>query len=175
MNIRKPVDYSAMYASLDTLMAAGLPQMKLYCEIGSLVSSRAEKGSAVAAAEYLRETYPEAHGFSPRNLRRMRDFYRMYQDDSQQIELAMWVGWTQNVVIMEADLTMDERVWYLKATLFFVWSKLELTRRIAANAHLEILLDSVDSVCYTETVESAQENDNDQNTICLPRQYLEKS
>ena len=71
MNIRKPTDYTAMFAALDTLMAAQLPQMELYCEIGWLVS-RAEKGAAVAASEYLQAAYPAAEGFSPRNLRRMR-------------------------------------------------------------------------------------------------------
>ena len=51
MNVRKPVDYSAMFRALDTLMTADLPQMELYCEIGRLVSSRRSKGAAVAAAE----------------------------------------------------------------------------------------------------------------------------
>ena len=74
MNVRKPVDYSAMFAALDILMAAELPQIELYREIGKLVSSRPEKGAAVAAAEYLSKAYPNAAGFSPRNLRRMRDF-----------------------------------------------------------------------------------------------------
>ena len=76
MNVRKPVDYSAMFEALDTLMAADLPQMELYCEIGQLVSGRPEKGAAVAAAEYLCAAYSDASGFSPRNLRRMREFYR---------------------------------------------------------------------------------------------------
>lgn len=53
MNVRKPADYSALFAALDALTAADLPQMKLYCEIGRLVSSRPEKGAAAAAAEYL--------------------------------------------------------------------------------------------------------------------------
>jgi len=51
MNVRKLVDYSAMFAALDTLMAADLPQMELYCEIGKLVSGRPEKGAAVWMAE----------------------------------------------------------------------------------------------------------------------------
>ena len=72
MNVRKPVDYSGMFAALDTLMAADSPQMELYCEIGQLVSGRRSKGAAVAAAEYLASTYPDASGFSPRNLRRPR-------------------------------------------------------------------------------------------------------
>ena len=78
MNVRKATDYSAMFAALDKLVAAALTQMELYCEIGRLVSSRPEKGAAVAAAEYLSTTHPDATGFSPRNLRRMREFYRAY-------------------------------------------------------------------------------------------------
>ena len=80
MNIRKPTDYTAMFAALDTLMAAQLPQIELYCEIGRLVSGRAEKGATVAASEYLQDTYPATEGFSPRNLRRMRAFYMAYEE-----------------------------------------------------------------------------------------------
>ncbi len=105
MNVRRPVDYSAMFAALDTLMAAALPQMELYCEIGKLVSDRPEKGAAVAAADYLRATYPDAPDFSPRNLRRMREFYRTYESTPEVLAGAMTIGWTQNVVILEADLT----------------------------------------------------------------------
>lgn len=43
MNIRKPTDYTTMFAALDALMAAQLPQMELYREIGRVVSGRAEK------------------------------------------------------------------------------------------------------------------------------------
>ena len=74
MNVRKPVDYSTMFSALDELMAAALPQMELYHGIGQLISSRPEKGAAVAAAEYLSSTQADASGFSPRNLRRMREF-----------------------------------------------------------------------------------------------------
>lgn len=33
MNIRKPTDYTAMFAALDKLMAAQLPQMELYLKL----------------------------------------------------------------------------------------------------------------------------------------------
>ena len=65
MNIRKPADYSVLFSELDKLIAAQLPQMELYREIGRVVSSRAEKGAAVAASEHLQVTYPAAEGFSP--------------------------------------------------------------------------------------------------------------
>ena len=59
MNVRKPIDYGAMFAALDTLMELNLPQMGLYSEIGHLVSARPEKGAAVVAAEYMRATYSD--------------------------------------------------------------------------------------------------------------------
>ena len=43
MNIRKPTDYAAMFAALDAAVAAQLPQMELYCEIGLVVSGRDRK------------------------------------------------------------------------------------------------------------------------------------
>lgn len=73
MNIRKNIDYSEMYAALDTAMAAERQQMELYCEIGKAVCRRTEKGAAVAAAEYLSKQYPDVQGFSPRNLRRIQE------------------------------------------------------------------------------------------------------
>ena len=124
MNVRKPVDYSAMFAALDALMAADLPQMELYCEIGRLVNGRSAKGAAVAAAEYLADTYPDASGFSPRNLRRMREFYRAYENAPEVLAQAMTIGWTQNVVILETELTPQDRAWYIQSAHQFRWSKL---------------------------------------------------
>ncbi len=151
MNIRKNIDYRDMYAALDRAMASEMGQMELYCTIGKAVSLRPEKGAAVAAAKYLTERYPDAHGFSPRNVRRMRDFYRTYENHHPALTtLALQIGWTQNVVILEADLPMELREWYLRAVKQFDWSKAELTDNIADNAHEKIVLAIEDDVCYSE-------------------------
>lgn len=123
MNVRKNIDYSDMFAALDALMATNLPQMEMYHEIGRLVSDRREKGAAVSSAEYLQSTYPDMIGFSPRNLRRMREFYRAYADTPEVMDETMSLGWTQNMVILEADLTTRGRLWYIRAALRFGWSK----------------------------------------------------
>lgn len=65
----------------------------------------------------------------------MRDFYRTYEDHPDMLSLALQLGWTQNIVILEADLSMELRKWYLKASKQFAWSKGELAERIANNAH----------------------------------------
>ena len=152
MNIRKVIDYSEMYAELDKAMAADIPQMELYCEIGKAVCRRTEKGAAVAAAAYLSRQYPDAQGFSPRNLRRMRDFYRSYQDQPALLSLAMELGWTQNVVILESGLSTELREWYLKAAMQFGWSKAELQVNMASGLHEKIVLDFEQKVCDNEAV-----------------------
>ena len=156
MNIRKNNDYSEMYKELDKLMEQQLPQMELYCAIGKAVCQRTEKGAAVMASEYLNKHYPDAKGFSPRSLRRMRDFYRTYENHSALLSRAMKLGWIQNVVIMEADLTMDLREWYMKAVEQFGWSKTELIANIEMNAHENIILAIEEEVCYIVEQEEKQ-------------------
>ena len=80
----------------------------------------------------------------------MREFYRTYESDPTVMVEAMTIGWTQNVVILEAELTVQERAWYIWAASQLKWSKLELQKKIATNAHMEISLDITDAVCYTE-------------------------
>lgn len=160
MNIRKQIDYSEMYEELDRLMLQQLPQMELYCGIGRSVCRRNEKGAAVMASEYLNKQYPDTKGFSPRNLRRMRDFYRTYENHPAVLSCAMHLGWIQNVVIMEADLPMDLREWYIKAAKQFGWSKTELIAMIASEVHLQIALNDEEIIC---------DNSNSDNEIsCRP-------
>ena len=172
MNVRKPTDYSALFAALDSLLAAGLPQMELYCGIGRLVSGRPEKGTAVATAEYLQVAYPDTAGFSPRSLRRMRDFYHTYEDVPKLMAEAMTIGWTQNIVILESELTLQERAWYIRAVQQFGWTKLKLVEQIATSAHREIVLDLTEEVCYTEENSTMERVNDDKDTLYLHRQHL---
>ena len=146
MNIRKPTDYTTLFTALD---------------------------AAVAASEYLQEAYPAADGFSPRNVRRMRDFYRMYGDTPELLAAAMRLNWTQNVVIMEAELTMDERCWYIRKAAESGLSKTELLRMIERAEHSEIALGESVDTCYTvENDEFSEKNRYEEYPVYLPRQYL---
>ena len=126
MNVRKPVDYGTMYRELTAILTQNLSQMDEVYAIGKAISQRPEKGAAVAAAEFLQANFPDRTGFSPRNVRRMRDFYKTYENDQTLLRLAMKIGWTLNVVIMEAELTSEARKWYLKQARERQWSKKEL-------------------------------------------------
>ena len=176
MNIRKPADYSVLFSELDKLIAAQLPQMELYCEIGRLVSGRSEKGAAVAASEYLQAAYPAAEGFSPRNLRRMRAFYAAYEESPEIMQLAMSLGWTQNVAILERCGSNEERMCYIQAALHFGWKKGKLLEAIDSQAWLHSSLDEQAVSCYTGEKEATQESEcNEKDTLCVPRQHLPQS
>ena len=173
MNIRKPTDYTSMFTALDTLMAAQLPQMELYREIGRLVSGRSEKGAAVAASEYLQAAYPAADGFSPRNVRRMRAFYATYEESPETMRLAMHLGWTQNVAILEGCGSSEERAWYIRAVLRFGWKKAKLLAAIESQAWLHSSLDEPMVSCYTGEKEITQESEcNEKDTLCVPWEHL---
>ena len=157
-------------------MAEQLSQMNLYCEIGRLVSSKAEKGAAVVASEHLRAAYPAADGFSPRNLRRMRAFYAAYEKSPEIMRLAMNLGWTQNVAILERCGSSEERAWYIRAVLRFGWKKAKLLEAIESQTWLYSSLDEQMTSCYTEEKEVTQESESDEkDTLCVSRHYLQKS
>ena len=160
MNIRRNIDYTDMYAALDSAMEKNLSQVELYYEIGRAVCQRTEKGAAVAAAAYLSEQYPDVQGFSPRNLRRMRNFYCTYGDDPQILALALQLGWTQNVVILEADLTMELQAWYLNAVLQFGWSKAELLDKMSNQAHESFVLAVQPTACDHGKAGRSAQTDN---------------
>lgn len=106
----------------------------------------------------------------------MREFSRAYESVPEMLAQAMTVGWTQNTVILEAGRTLQERTWYIRATRQFGWTKLELQRKIAAKIHLEIFLDFVDEICYTEeNAASMRHAEDDKNLIRLPWKYMSKS
>lgn len=154
MNIRKATDYSGLFAKLDMLIQAKMPQIELYWNIGAEICSRPEKGAAVAAAGYLHNTYPDIAGFSPRNVRRMREFYRTYQDNPSLMVEAMKIGWTQNVVILDMCETEEERRWYIQAVQQSRWSKQQLIEKIENHVCAKESLDNSDPVCYTTNTEA---------------------
>lgn len=173
MNVRKAVDYSAMFAALGFVMDADLPQMELYCEIGKIVCARSEKGAAVTAAEFLKEQYPDIPGFSPRNVRRMRDFWQLYSSMPELLGEALHLNWTQNVVIMEAELTAEECRWYIRQAAAQNLSKSEILRMITDSTYSESVLDEKVDVWYNESNDEISERTQyEEDPVYLPRQYL---
>ena len=65
MNIRKPTDYTTLFTALDAAVAAQLPQMELYCEIGRVVSGRAKKAPLSRRRNTCKRPILQPRAFSP--------------------------------------------------------------------------------------------------------------
>ena len=153
MNIKKPVDYSTMYRELTTIPAKNLPQMIEIHAIGKVISQRPEKGAAVAAAEFLQANFPDRTGFSPRNVRRMRDFYKTYENDQTLLQLAMKIGLNEAIVLQQlhywlrdtnSGMECDGVRWIYNTTeqwleQFPFWSESTLKRAFASLKTLGLL------------------------------------
>ncbi|WP_312640308.1 DUF1016 N-terminal domain-containing protein [Hydrogenoanaerobacterium sp.] len=108
--------------------------MKLYSFTGRCICAQGEKAFVVYLAEQLSQQFPQLKGFSPRNLRRMRNFYHIYENDPSLMTKALLLGWTQNTVILECCETNEQRSFYLGLAAEQSPSKIALIKAIEANA-----------------------------------------
>lgn len=104
--------------------------MELYSLIGKNICEQGEKAFVVHLAEILSEQFPHRKGFSPRNLRRMRDFYITYQSEPKLMKKAQTLSWTQNAVILECCESNEQRSFYLALAEKNNLSKLTLVKAI---------------------------------------------
>jgi predicted nuclease of restriction endonuclease-like (RecB) superfamily len=108
--------------------------MELYTLIGRCICRQGEKAFVAHLAEMLASRFPSLKGFSLRNLRRMRDFYRTYANNPALMKKAQSLGWTQNAVILECCETQEQHSFYIDLTARQNLSKLALMKAIAENA-----------------------------------------
>ncbi|MCX6841634.1 MAG: PDDEXK nuclease domain-containing protein [candidate division WOR-3 bacterium] len=131
-------------AQMQALSAANQELLLLYYSIGLDLHLRARRGTWGTAvidrlALDLHREFPDLHGFSPRNLRRMRAFYRAYPLSAVGIRnrppavakviLEKWpravakLPWAHNVILVEKCKNRTEREWYAQSALENGWSR----------------------------------------------------
>ncbi|WP_312645626.1 DUF1016 N-terminal domain-containing protein [Hydrogenoanaerobacterium sp.] len=113
--------------------------LELYTRIGQCICRQGEKAFIPHLAEMLADRFPSLKGFSLRNLRRMRDFYRTYENNPILMERAQSLGWTQNTVILEYCETDAQRSFYIGLAVERNLSKLALMKAIQEHAFADTL------------------------------------
>ena len=131
-------------ARIRASLAANQELLLLYYSIGLDLHQRSENeawGTSIIdrLSHDLHRAFPDMQGFSPRNLRRMRAFYRAYPLDAEslriwpqavaKIELIKWppavakLTWAHNVILLEKCKNPEEREWYASAALEYGWGR----------------------------------------------------
>jgi predicted nuclease of restriction endonuclease-like (RecB) superfamily len=109
--------------------------IELYSNIGQYISTKTTKenwGKSVVneLAEYIKAQDPTLKGFSDKNLWRMKQFYEVYKDSQKLSPLVREISWTNNLMILSASKSNEEREFYLKTCINERYSKRELERQI---------------------------------------------
>jgi predicted nuclease of restriction endonuclease-like (RecB) superfamily len=109
--------------------------ISMYWDIGKYVSQKITEeqwGKSVVEefAQYIQSHFKGIKGFSPQNIWRMRQFYDTYKENEILSPLVREISWTNNILIMMASKTDEEREFYLLLTQHNNYSKRELERQI---------------------------------------------
>src|SRR3989338_7144213 len=107
--------------------------LSAYWNIGKELSENASYGKSVVEqlSRDLRLKYPEAKGYSVRNLWNMKRFYETYQKLQPVVaELLFRVSWTNHVLILDKTASDEEKQFYLKMCIKERWSKREIERQL---------------------------------------------
>ena len=104
----------------------------LYFRIGKVISENKKYGSNFinTLSTSLKIDFPNATGFSPRNLARMRKFYETYRDLSNLPMPLAKLPWSFNCLLIDKIEDIGKRIWYAKECLDNGWSYIVLNHQI---------------------------------------------
>lgn len=92
----------------------------------------------------IKLAYPNIEGFSDRNLKRMKRFYKEYKDDEKMPQLVAHLPWGHNVLLFEKIKDIETRLKYIEGCIQNGWSRSVLLFQIETKYHL-ILGNSVNN------------------------------
>ncbi|MGX9672055.1 PDDEXK nuclease domain-containing protein [Mycobacterium sp. HM-7] len=121
--------------------AANQELVVTYWQVGREIVARMEFegwGARVVdrLADDLRERFPDAKGFSPRNLRYMRTFAEAWPDWPMLQRSVATLPWRHQIALLEKLDSPELRLWYAEAAVEQGWSRDVLVHQIDGQLHL---------------------------------------
>ena len=109
----------------------------LYFRLGKIIEENSNYGNSFIKelSLELKIEFPDMRGLSPRNLSRMRVFYREYKDFSNLPVVLAKLPWTHNYTLIEKEKDMSKRLWYAERCLENGWSQVVLIHQIELNLY----------------------------------------
>ncbi|OGS46861.1 MAG: hypothetical protein A2539_03365 [Elusimicrobia bacterium RIFOXYD2_FULL_34_15] len=129
----------------DALKAVNKELISLYWDIGRDVVEKQKlfgwgKSVVEKLAKDLQKEFPKIHGFSSKNIWRMKQFYQVYCDNPKLSPVVREIGWTHNIIIIMGCKNDLEREFYIKMTKRYGWSKNVLIHQIENKSYEKFLL-----------------------------------
>jgi len=118
-----------------TLLKANSEIIILYWEIGkSILEKQKNEGWGAKVIDRLsndlKDSFPDMHGFSPRNLKYMRAVATVFPDSQFVQQIVAQIPWSSILTIIDKVKNEKARIFYLQKTLEYGWSKVVLYHQI---------------------------------------------
>ncbi len=109
----------------------------LYYNIGKIINEHKSWGNKFIdnLAADLRIAFPEAKGYSVRNLKYMAKFAATYADDEFVQMVSAQIPWSHNVAILDKVKGAEQREWYIRKTAENGWSHSVLIHQIESGLY----------------------------------------
>ena len=119
-NIRQEI----LKSQYKAMQAVNTEMIYMYWNIGKIISDNEKWGNKFIEnlSIDLKTEFPEIQGFSSRNLRNMRNFYKEYPNVEILQTLSAKLPWSHNVLLISKIKNMEIRKWYMKETIKNGWS-----------------------------------------------------
>lgn len=149
-------------ARIRVALAASSELISFYYELGAQIADREEQakwgsGFIDAFSRDLRQAFPEMSGFSPKNLRYCRAFFRFYCEpsiwqqvvaklpdqsltgvDSETAALLARIPWGHHIQIFTKCDNLDQARFYLNQTIEQGWSRDVLAMQLKSNLYARL-------------------------------------
>jgi len=111
-------------AKYKAVLGANREQILLYWQIGNIIIANTKYGAKFVEnlARDIKTEFPETKGFSVRNLKYMRKFAEIIDDEEKVQTLSALLSWSHNTRLLDKAKTQEEIVWYAKQTVENTWS-----------------------------------------------------
>lgn len=158
----------------------------MYWEIGKYLSEKvaSEKWGAGVIdeiAKEIRKANPTLKGFNRRGLYRMMQFYETYKENEIVSPLVSQISWTNNLVILSHNSSLEEKEFYIRMCIKNNYSKRELSRQISSHYYERYLLSNGNAQMSVEKVVGEEDYPNTRildtytlEFLDLPNNYSEK-
>ena len=119
--------------------------ISLYWDFGRYISEKVNDsnwGDKIVdkLEDFMKREYPMMKGFNKRGIYRMKQFYETYKDYPIVSPLVTQISWTNNLIILSATNTMEEKEFYIKMCIKNNYSKRELDRQIGSGYYQRYML-----------------------------------
>ena len=106
-------------AQYKAVLGMNREQILLFWNIGKTIIENTKYGSKFIdnLAHDIKSEFPNAKGYSVRNLKYMRKFAEFVNDESKVQTLSALLSWSHNTYLFDKTGTLDEYLWYAVQTI----------------------------------------------------------